>query len=260
MKCIVVAAGSSTRLRPLTDALPKCLLLIGGKTILARAIENLLNANITKIALVVGFEAAKIRSFLEQQFPFVKFRFILNPNFASTNNAYSLLLARDFFLEPNSPTKINHDLLVLDSDIVFHPALLQKVVGRGEENRIVVRVKGAHDAEEVRVALDGAGNISEIGKDVIPNRSYGESIGIEWFAYESAKMLFDVLDRRVKRGSGRTEFYEMAFQEMTDLGVKIKAIDVSDFPAIEIDSPADLELAERVIVPSIDAISNVRLQ
>jgi choline kinase len=260
MKCIIVAAGSSTRLRPLTDDLPKCLLSIGGKTILARAIENLLNANITKIAVVVGFEAEKIRSFLERQFPFVKFRFILNPNFASTNNAYSLLLARDFFLEPNSPTKTNQPLLVLDSDIVFHPGLLQKIAGRGEENRIAVRVKGAHDAEEVRVALDSIDNISEIGKDVIPDRSYGESIGIEWFRYESAKMLFEVLDRRVKRGSGRTEFYEMAFQELIGLGVKIKAVDASDFPAIEIDSPADLELAERVIVPSIDAISNVRLQ
>jgi len=259
MKCIIVAAGSSTRLRPLTNALPKCLLSIGGKTILTRAIENLFNANITKIAVVVGFEAAKIRSFLKQQFPFVKFRFILNPNFASTNNAYSLLLAGNFFLEPKSPTNINDHLLVLDSDIIFHPGLLQKVVGLGEENMIAVRVKGAHDAEEVRVALDNFGNISEIGKDVNPDRTYGESIGIEWFAHESAKLLFEVLERRVKRGNGRTEFYEMAFQEMIGLGVKIKAVDASDFPTIEIDSPADLELAERVIVPSIDTISNVRI-
>jgi choline kinase len=260
MKCVIVAAGSSTRLRPLTDALPKCLLPIGGKAILARAIEGLLAANITKIALVVGFQAGKIRSFLKQQFPDVRFRFILNPNFALTNNAYSLLLASDFVLESKSRTTTSDHLLILDSDIVFHAGLLGELEKQGEENGIAVRVRGAHDAEEVRVSTDKSGNISRIGKDIILDQSLGESIGIERFNHESAQLMFEILGRRVKQGSGRKEYYETAIQEMIDRGVKIRAVDVSNFPVVEIDTPVDVELAERVVIPLIDANANVRVQ
>lgn len=260
MKCVIVAAGLSTRLRPMTDNLPKCLLTVGGKTILQRTIESLLNADITKIALVIGFEGEKIRSFLKRQFPDRKFRFILNPNFASTNNAYSLLLASDFFLESKARTKTNDHLLVLDSDIIFHPELLLALRGDGGESRIAVRVKGSHDDEEVRVSTNTSGDIVKIGKNINLDLLYGESIGMEWFNHESGKLLFEVLDRRVRRGSGRTEYYEMSFQEMINLGTKVKAVDVGDHTAIEIDSPADLELAERTIVPLIDTISDVRLR
>jgi len=259
MKCVIVAAGSSTRLRPMTENLPKCLLSIGGKTILERAVMSLLEAKITKIAIVVGFQGEKIRLFLKQRFPGVKVRYILNPNFASTNNAYSLLLASDFFFESKSHPNSEEQLLILDSDIVFHPRLLEAIAANGEENKIAVRVKGAHDNEEVRVSTDSLGYIVRIGKNITLGQSFGESVGIELFCHKSANRLFEVLKRRVIDGGGRTEFYEMAFEEMVTTGVKIKAVDVSDFPAVEIDTHADLELAERVIVPSIDGNSSVRI-
>jgi len=260
MKCVIVAAGSSTRLRPLTDALPKCLLSIGGKTILQRGIENLLDSHITKIAVVVGFQAQKIQTFLKRQYPQMKIQCILNPNYTSTNNAYSLLLARDFFLNQESRTKVNDHLLMLDSDIVFHPGLLDLLKSNKDENALAVRVEGIHDGEEVRASIDRSGNISRIGKNVALDQAFGESIGIERFSHESSAMLFEILEQQVKQGSGRTGFYEAAFQKMIDKGTKIKAVDVGKLPAIEIDSKDDYELAERVIVPSIDESLNVRVQ
>jgi choline kinase len=260
MKCVIVAAGSSTRLRPLTDALPKCLLSIGDKTILQRAIEILLDAHITKIGIVVGFQAEKIQSFLKRQFPRVKIRSILNPNFSTTNNAYSLLLARDFFLEPTSRTTLNDHLLMFDSDIIFHPGLLDLLKYHKDENVLAVRVAGIHDGEEVRAAVDRSGYVSRIGKDVPIDQSFGESIGIERFNHESARALFDVLEQQLKQGSGRTGYYEAAFQEMIDKGTRIRAVDIGKLPVIEIDSKDDFEIAERVTVPSIDASLNVRVQ
>jgi choline kinase len=260
MKCVIVAAGSSTRLRPLTDALPKCLLSIGGKTILQRAIENILDAHITKIAVVVGFQAQKIQSFLTRRYPHGNIQCILNPNFASTNNAYSLLLARDFFLESESRTKTNDRLLILDSDIVFHPGLLTLLNGNKDENALAVRVDGVHDGEEVRASIDKSGNISRIGKNIALDQALRESIGIELFTHVSARMLFEILEEHVRRGSGRTGYYESAFQEMIDKGTKIRAVDVGKLPVIEIDSKDDYEYAERVTVPSIDASLNVRVQ
>lgn len=46
LKCVILAAGASLRLRPLTDIKPKCLLEVGGKAILGRIIENVLDAGV----------------------------------------------------------------------------------------------------------------------------------------------------------------------------------------------------------------------
>lgn len=244
----------------MTDDLPKCLLAIGGKTILERTMENLFIANVQNIAVVVGFESEKIQAHLRDKFPKQKFRFILNPNFASTNNAYSLLLARDFFLEPIERSRRKDALLILDSDIVFHGKIMLALLGNTSENRIAVRKRGDHDIEEIGVRVDNSEQITAIGKRIPVEHTKGESIGIEFFRYEDGKLLFEVLEGRVHRGSGKTEYYEAAFQEMIDLGIHIKAVDVSRFPSIEIDSPDDLERARQIIVPMIDATSDVRLR
>jgi choline kinase len=252
MKCVVLAAGSSTRLRPLTQDLPKCLLSVGGKTILQRTLDTLLAADITDIALVLGFQAAKIREYVRKDFPGRKIRFILNPNFASTNNAYSLLLARQYALGTKDRENSRHNLLILDSDIVFHPGILDLMKNQPAENRIAVRTQGAHDPEEVTVSIDGDGFLTRIGKESSLRSVAGESIGIEWFSHEAATLLFGVLQQRIREGRGRTEFYESAFQELVDTGVKIKTVDASTYPAIEIDSHADLEQAESTIIPLIE--------
>jgi choline kinase len=246
-KCVILAAGASTRLRPLTDAMPKCLLKIGGKTLLERTIENILTAGIKEIALVVGYRSEMIREFMNQQFPQQRIRLILNPNYAYTNNAYSLLLARRFL--EDRLEEVNHHLLLLDSDILFSVKLLPYLLSmEPKKNIIAIRVSGEHNEEEIQVGINYDGNINFIGKRLAINKAFGESIGIEVFSAEAAAQLFAVLERRVRDGIGKSEFYEAAFQEMIDNGVILKAVDVSSFPAIEIDTPEDLELAGRLKV------------
>ncbi len=252
MKSVIVAAGMSTRLRPLTDRRPKCLLSVGGKTILDRTISNLAAAGVTETAIVIGFEAEQIRSHMTRSFPDRKFEFIVNQDFASTNNGYSLRLARDFFLQPSESGHQSRDLLVLDSDIVFHPSLLRTLSLGQKGNKVAVRVRGDHNDEEIRVKADSSRHITQIGKHIGAGETDGESIGIEIFSHETAVLLFDVLERRIREGNGRREFYEAAFQEMIDRGTILEAVDVSEFPSIEIDLPEDLERAERQIIPLID--------
>lgn len=245
-KCVILAAGASTRLRPLTDAMPKCLLKVHGKTLLERTIQNILTVGIKEIALVVGYRSTMIREFVKQRFPQQRIRLILNPNYASTNNAYSLLLARRFLEDENG--KVDSTLLLLDSDILFSSKLLPHFLSIKAANKITVRVLGEHDEEEIQVGRNPDENIIFIGKRPALTKTPCESIGIELFSAEAVARLFSVLERHVRQGVGRSEFYETAFQEMINEGVKLKAVDVSAFPSIEIDTPEDLELAERLKV------------
>ena len=252
MKCIILAAGTATRLQPLTNNLPKCLLPVGGRPILQRAIEQVAAAGIERIGLVFGFQADAIRGFVKKQFPSLRIRFSVNPKYASTNNAFSLLMAREFFYAGSKEKKAESDLLLMDADIVFSPHLLPFFLGEGSPNRIAVRVAGHHDEEEVRVKVDASRNVVGIGKTTPLSDAYGESIGIEFFSSHAAQRLFEILEQRVRRGEGRDEFYEASFQAMIDQGIRFKAVDVSSFSAIEIDTVEDLRVAEALVMTQRD--------
>jgi choline kinase len=56
----------------------------------------------------------------------------------------------------------------------------------------------------------------------------------------------------VRTGKGREEYYEEAFQALLDEGIEMRAVDVSGYPSIEIDTPEDLDVAEAIIAPQID--------
>jgi choline kinase len=243
-RCVILAAGASLRLRPLTDSKPKCLLEVGGKALLKRIIENVLDAGVKEIAVVIGYRGEMIREFVRQHFPQIHIRFILNPNYANTNNAYSLFLTKKFL--ENKKGNVSSGLILLDSDLYFSSKLLPIFLSNSLQDCVAVRVSGEHCEEEIRVKADSYGNIILIGKETPLNETYGESIGIEVFSTETTACLFTILEKRVKSGTGRTEFYEASFQEMINHGIQIKAIDVSAFPAIEIDTVEDLQLAERM--------------
>jgi choline kinase len=247
MRGIILAAGAATRMRPLADTQPKCLLKVGGIPILQRSIENLAIAGIEQIGLVIGYRADMIRAFVKEKFPFLRIRFIVNPKYESTNNAYSLLLARDYVLNKPDEETPSPGLLLLDADIVFTPELLPFLLTNDSPDKIAVRVEGHHDEEEVRVKVLDDGRIVRIGKTIPFTETFGESIGIEVFSSTTAQRLFEILEQRVRTGDGRTEFYEASFQALIDEGAGLQAIDVSNFPCVEIDTPEDLRAAEVLI-------------
>lgn len=251
MKCVILAAGMATRMASRTDGRPKCLLTVGGKPILQRIIENVTAAGIAEIILVLGYKADEVRRFVRTTFPFHRIRFAVNPKYESTNNAFSLLMARNHVVETTKVPPVSHEFLLLDADIVFSPHLLPALMKHSSPDKVAARVRGGHDEEEVRLRNDASGAIRQIGKDIPLSESYGESVGIEVFSSRTAQRLFEVLEKRVRRGEGRSEFYEATFQCLVDEGIALQAVDVSDYPSMEIDTPADLDIAERIIVPLI---------
>ena len=71
MKAVILAAGKGTRLDG-AAVKPKCLVEIGGQTLLQRQIESLRNAGIDRIVIVVGFGADSIRDECDSDIAFVE--------------------------------------------------------------------------------------------------------------------------------------------------------------------------------------------
>ncbi|MGA9407444.1 MAG: phosphocholine cytidylyltransferase family protein [Bacteroidota bacterium] len=236
MHCVILAAGTASRLRPLTDSTPKCLLHIGSRSILERAIRAVFHAGVIHFTIVVGFQDWMVKNFLKRNFPSLDFTFVVNNQFEATDNAFSLLLAREEIE--------GHELLLLDSDIVFDDELIPLLIKSPHQSCLAVRTNGSVGEEEIKVEVNGTQEIIRIGKEIAVASAFGESIGIEKFSRGDTTALFSTLAKRITTENRVNEFYEASFQEMIDGGAHIYAVDAGLYRSIEIDSVEDLREAE----------------
>ena len=238
MKAVILAAGVASRLRPLTDNTPKCLLSVGGRSILKRTVDNLASNGIFDIVVVTGYLKEMIESFLLENFPELNFTFIFNDKFDSTNNIYSLWMTKEDLL--------GHDMLLLDSDIVFDGRIIGQLLNSNHENCLAVRSDHKLGEEEIKLLLNDDGSIKEISKVVDPSAAVGESIGIEKFEKKFVWCLFTILDRLILDRNEVNIFYEAAFQEAMNSGSKIYPVDVENYKCMEIDTAEDFETAGEI--------------
>lgn len=240
MQAVILAAGASRRLRPLTDTTPKCLLKVGGKTLLQRTIDNVLDNGISDFVFVTGYLEPMIRDHVEGNFKGINSIFLHNADFENNNNSYSLWMTRDAVTGP---------MLLLDSDILFDAGIIGKLLNCGKDNALAVNSTHEPDEEQMKVILDEDRNVLQIGKHLPLNASAGESIGIELFSSYLVKDLYAILNRKIIIENNVNEFYETSFQEVIDnsaAGRKIHAVDVSDLMCMEIDTVEDLIKAQSI--------------
>jgi choline kinase len=237
MKAVILAAGIASRLRPLTNNTPKCLLAIGEKNILELTIENLTANNISDIIIVTGYLENQITGFIKSRFPHLNITFIHNEVYGSTNNIYSLWLTKNVLK--------GDDMLLLDSDIIFDMKIIEKLLNSGYENCLALKRHKVMD-EEIKVRADGEGRVQEIGKEVKPAEAVGESVGIEIFRKDTLTELFKIIDHKVTIEKNVNLFYESAFQELINNKKDIFIVDTNGYFCMEIDTSEDLQLAGKL--------------
>jgi choline kinase len=116
---LLLAAGTGSRLSPLTDMTPKCLVRLNGISILERLVDSLKSYGFKRLVVVVGHHAECISDFFCARAGEMEITYILNPLYTTTGNIYSLWLARKIIDEP---------FLLLESDIVFKKSLLKNML------------------------------------------------------------------------------------------------------------------------------------
>jgi choline kinase len=247
VKAVLLAAGTSSRLRPLTNETPKCLLDVGGAPILRRALAHLAAAKVHEVVLVTGFQEQKIQAAVREWFPQLRVTLISNPDYATTNNAYSLLLTRE--------RVAGREFILLDSDIVFEEGVLRLVMDSPHADCLALRPDPNLGAEEIKARCDAGGRVLEIGKTFDPKLAAGESIGIERFAATTSARLFEVLEERVIRRELRREFYEASFQQMIDQGLDMRALSVGGLYCTEIDTLEDLAAAKEYFLARAERVA-----
>ncbi len=241
MKAILLAAGASRRLQPLTKDTPKCLIRIGEKTIIEHQLDAVDYAGIGEAVIVVGYLKDRIIDFLGNRYRGIRhITYVENPDFMVTNTIYSLYLARDFFL--------GDDFIYFNADVLFHRDVVSLLVSSSEKNVLAMEYKKCGQ-EEVKFATDARNRVIKLSKEISPDEAEGEFIGIAKFGSSISHAFIDTLAAYAARGE-RNLFFEKAVEDI--LGVEIfYPLDVTHIPNIEIDFPEDLKKAQEEVYPAI---------
>ncbi len=237
---IILAAGRGSRLNGNADDQPKCLMRLGGISILERQIQALRGAGVDQIGVVVGCQADRVRRLIGGGVHYVE-----NARFAQTNSLYSLWLARPLLLD---------GFVVLNCDVLFHPQLLTDLLTARCDAAGLVAYRHDGDAlgeEEMKVKVR-QGRIVEFSKQMPPDEADGENVGILKFDRPAARTLVRHLDRLVAAGHTR-EWAPRAFTEFARER-SLFAVATRGYPWIEIDFPQDYERARTEVLPAIERI------
>jgi choline kinase len=235
---IILAAGSGTRLSGSDVVRPKCLAPFDGRPLIELQIDALRACGVDDVAVVVGFEADRVRRACGPSL-----RFIENVTFATTNSLYSLWMARPLLVD---------GFVVMNCDVLFHPAMLRDLLTAHHNDALLVSYPDVaavpFGEEEMKVQVR-QGRVTDIRKDLTPEETDGENVGIVKFSRTGAARLVATMDRIVAGGSVR-DWAPRAFAEFARQN-PLYAIGTRGLPWTEIDTPEDYQHAVRNIYPAI---------
>lgn len=238
-RAVILAAGEGTRLRPHTDHLPKTLVPLAGRSLLARQMAVLALAGVDDISLVAGYQAERLAGLGPRVF--------FNDRFATTNMVESLYCAKALF-------DGSDDVLVAYGDIAYEPRLLAALLKTVAPVSVVVDLGWLDlwrlrmddplaDAETLR--LTSSGDILELGRKPRSMADIeGQYIGLFKVDRAFAAGFFvryeALSESPVFEGRPTEKMYMTSYlQHLIDEGVRVRAVPVQH-GWLEVDTVADL--------------------
>jgi choline kinase len=230
LKAVILAAGVNSRLRELAKDIPKCLLKVGGTTIIdyqIKLLTSLGKLRFQDIYVVGGHKIEKL-DYLNNFGVHV----IYNPQFKEYNNIYSFYLANNF---------VNEDFILFNGDTLADQRIFESLVNSHHKTAFVVDNVKKLGEEEMKVLVKDD-RILRFGKEIDPKTAHGEYIGFAKFGLEDAKKIFDCMEKLLKEGKIDI-WYENAINYVLDK-INAFAVYTDGLPWIEIDTPKDYEKAK----------------
>ncbi|MDP6102045.1 MAG: phosphocholine cytidylyltransferase family protein [Dehalococcoidia bacterium] len=246
MKAVILAAGQGTRLRPLTNHLPKCLVQVHEKPLLQYQLESLEQVGIGHCIIVVGYLGDQVRSCFGTRFGNVHITYVTNDVFEQTNNIYSLWLARQ---------ELNDDILLLEGDLLFEDGLLGDLTqGRYTNVAVVDRFNSSMNGTVI-LASQGLSTSMVLKAQQSADFDYRnalKTVNIYVLSQEVlSRQFLPTLDSYIDRGL-TSEFYEAVIAQMiADDNLQMTVHMTGARRWTEIDTEEDLRLAEKFFPVSL---------
>lgn len=235
VKAIILSAGQGRRLLPLTESMPKCLLPVADKPVLAWQIDALLAVGIDEITIVAGFQVSLIETLLQQRYAnHLKIKILFNPFFEVADNLASCWIARSV---------MTGDFLILNGDTVIEPALVVQVLNsKPAPITLSVDYKNAYDADDMKVQLDTDRWVKQVSKIIPPHQVNAESIGLIYFREQGPELFSQAVESALRHPAELKSWYLTIIDRLAKQHL-VNSCSVKGFRWCEIDFIEDLAKA-----------------
>lgn len=250
MQAIILAAGMGKRLKELTSEATKCMVKVNGVAMIDRMMGALDKLGLSRIVVVVGYEGQKLMDYIDALGISTLVEYVNNTVYDKTNNIYSLYLAKDYLVQ--------EDTLLLESDLVFEEAVLQKLI-RNPYPSLVLVDKFESWMDGTVVTLDEHDNIQSFvaKREFDFNRidEYYKTVNIYKFSKEFSQLYYVPFLEIYCKALGTNEYYEQVLKVITFLeDPHIKAVKLTGEKWYEIDDVQDLDIAETIFLEGEDKL------
>jgi len=249
MRAIILAAGIGSRLRPITDHKPKTMVEVNGCPMLGYILNALKYGGIKEVTICTGYKADVIEEYCRQKYSEMSITYILNPDYESTNNMYSLYLARK---------DIHGDFLLMNADLVFDPIVIRKLIN--QQGTLVAVDVGTYNEESMKLDIRENGTIKEISKKIEPDRCFGSSIDVYKICASDVDVFLKRLEYYIEVKNEKKQWTEVLLNDLFSSGI-ISALPCNINPSrwFEIDNYEDLAKAEILFNSKLNELQNRKL-
>ena len=210
-------------------------------------LNSLIYNDINDITICVGYCAEKVIDYCNKFFGQVRFNFVNNRKYNTTNNLYSLYLARG---------SLSGDCILMNADLVYERSIIESLTMNSAKS-IICAQKGAYIEESMKITVDGNDNITGISKQIDKTKAYGVSIDIYKFLSKDVQMLRDGVINEIENKQSVNLWTETLMNDLIQGGkIEMRPLDIEDNLWIEIDNYDDLYVADKMFNPHLNSLRN----
>lgn len=236
---IILAAGIGSRLRPLTDKVPKTMVRVNGEAIIERLlkqIDAIDNVDIN-IKIASGYKSEILKNFVNELGLSVNIEFVENHDYDTTNNMYSLHMVLSALEEDN-------DIVIINADCFYDNSIVEQIIA-STGNYIAID-KGIFNEESMKVKTNNSKKVIGMSKTLEEGSEVYVSIDIYAFDKTCRNRIFQISSEIISNGE-LNSWTEVAINLLAqEENSNIKCLNITGKRWMEIDNHMDLKNAENI--------------
>lgn len=232
MRAVIIAAGLGERLGGLTKDRPKALVQVAGRELILRALDFIDHPRITSRIVITGYEGELLTRFLKDRCP--KVSTAHNPHYRD-GSIRTIETALPF---------IYGDFLLMNVDHIYPQRMLKHIIEGVKGITAMCDFDRTLGPDDMKIKLREDGCLKGIKKTL--SDYDGGYIGMTYCSKDSLETYKKTV-RQSRKSAGDSVSVESALAHMASNDQDIKICDVSGMGWLEVDTPLDLEVAEKTI-------------
>lgn len=242
MQAILLTAGMGSRLKPFTEEKPKSMVEIHGKALIEYMFDQLIDVGVNEVILIVGYKKECIIQRYGEMYKNLRLTYIENQLYESTNNVYSLYMAKGY---------IDDEVLLVEGDVFLEKSIMNKMIGGQTDCGILVSRFNPETMNGSIIRCDEDMAVKQLiikrDQQYIQNiQEYYKTVNAYYFSKEFFVEKYMPLLEYYINSQSRDSYYELVLGALIYFGNNtIKAIEIPEESWYEIDDLADYQKAQQ---------------